>query len=104
MLIDQVTITSVASGNTSVQGVNATTNMRLLGYCVRESSGTPALATLNIRHGTTNSDTIVAPISLLASTTMPVWLGPQGVPMPNGVYVERTSGNATLSIYTKVVG
>ncbi len=103
MLVDQFTITAVTSGNTGTAAIAATPNMRLMGYCVSESSGTPALAVLTIRHGATNSDTVLAPITLLASTTLPVWLGPQGIPVPSGVYVNRTTGNATISLYTKIV-
>ena len=101
-MLNQVTITAVSTGNTGTAAVSATANMRILGYCVRESSGTPALANLTIRHGATNSDTVLAPITLLASTSLVAWFGPQGIPVPSGIYVDRTTGNSTVSLYTAI--
>lgn len=101
-MLYNVTATAVAAGTAGAQGVAATPNMRLMGFCVRESAGTPALATLNIRHGTTNTDAVLAPIVVLASTSLPAWFGPQGIPCANGIYVDRTAGNTTLTLYTAI--
>lgn len=104
MIVGDITITAVAAGTAGTQGVSATANMRLMGFVVRESAGTPAVATLNIRHGTTNSDTVLAPISLVASTTIPAWFGNMGIPCASGLYVDRVSGNTTVTFYTRVLG
>ena len=103
MLADGFTITAVAAGTADTQGVAATANMRLMGFAVRESAGTPAVATLNIRHGTADTDTVIAPISLIASDTKVAWFGPQGIPCASGLFVDRVAGNSTITFWTKVV-
>lgn len=103
MISNQVTITPIAAGTGDTQGVAATANMRLLGFVVRESAGTPAVATLNVCHGTANTDPVLAPISLIASDTKVAWFGPQGIPCASGLFVDRVAGNSTITFYTHVV-
>lgn len=102
-MMTSITATETTTGNTNVQAVAAVTGLRLMGYSVRESSGTPAVATLNIRHGTANTHTVLCPISLVASTTNGQWFGPQGIPAASGLYLERVSGNSTVTLFTAVV-
>ncbi len=103
MLNDSFTTTPIAAGTAGTQGVTAAANQRLLGFEIRESAGSPAVAEVNLRHGTTNTDTVVAPIVLVASGTTQMWMGPDGVPVPNGVYVDRVSGNTKLTLFTQIM-
>lgn len=102
-MLTRITATNTASGNTNVQVVAATTGLRLMGYSIQESSGTPAVATLTIRHGTANTDTVVVYGKFAASESKTEWFGPQGIPVSSGVYLERITGNTTTSIWTATV-
>ena len=97
------TSTEVASGTTNVQGVAAAAGLRLLGIAVREDAGVPLVATVLLHHGTTTSDPVLLPCELLANESIVRWFGPDGVNVPNGVFVNRASGTTHLVVFTKVV-
>jgi hypothetical protein len=99
-VIYNVTVTACAADTADIAAVAAAANLRLMGFTVRESAGTPAVATLAIRHGTVATDTIIAPVSLIASDTKTAWFGPQGIPCASGIYVDRIAGNTTITLYT----
>ncbi len=94
------TPTAVASGTADAQAVAAATALRLMGYSVRESAGTPAVAALNLRHGTLDSDPLVELIELAADESYGMWFGPNGIDVPNGVFVERVTGETEIVIHT----
>jgi hypothetical protein len=71
-----------------------------MGLSVRESAGTPAVATLNVCHGTSSSGDVLCPISLIASDTKFAWFGPQGIPCASGLHIHRVSGNSTITVFT----
>lgn len=97
------TYTNVAAGTANAAGIAAAASQRLMGFCAQESAGSPAVASLNIRHGTANTDTIMFNIGLLASDSKVVWLGPGGVPAQNGVYIDRVAGNTTVTLITAIL-
>lgn len=100
MLIDGLTITAIAAGTGDEAGLAATPNLRLMGYSMKETAG--AVATLILRHGGTGGvDTIFANFAAAGSTTQ--WFGPQGIPMPSGIWIERLTGTTAVTLFTKIV-
>lgn len=94
------TATPVATGTDDVQGVAAAAGLRLMGYSVRESAGTPAAAAFNLRNGDGNSDPLLVVGEMASNGTDLRWLGPQGIACPAGVWVERVTGETELVLYT----
>lgn len=75
---------------------------RLMGFSARETTGT-AGALFNIRHGTANTDPILATVSLGASESAREWYGPDGLAAASGAWLERVSGTIQVTGYVKVV-
>ena len=94
------TATPIATGTADVQGFAATAGLRLMGYSVRESAGSAAVAALNLRHGTTATDPLLAVSELAANGADNAWFGPQGINCPNGIFVDRVAGETELVLYT----
>lgn len=94
------TATPVASGTGDAQGVEAADGLRLMGYSVRESAGSAAVADFNLRHGGANDDPLLVVGELAANGSDVRWFGPQGLACPDGVWVERVSGETELVLYT----
>jgi hypothetical protein len=101
MLLDQFTTTVVAAGTGDEAGVAATPNMRLMGWSIKETAA--AVATMSILHGASSAGTALAHLNFAASGSDTQWFGPQGIPCPNGVWLERLTGNTAVVLYTKVV-
>jgi hypothetical protein len=100
VLVDGLTITAIASGSGDEAGIAATANLRLMGFSVKESAG--AAATAVLRHGGTGGvDTVFINLATAGSDTQ--WFGPQGIPMPSGVWIERLTGSCAITLYTKIV-
>lgn len=93
------TATAVATGTADAQGVAAATGLRLLGYSVRESAGTPAVAAVTLRNGEADTAAIIAVDELAANEGKQRWFGPNGVACPLGIFVERVSGESEIVIY-----
>jgi hypothetical protein len=70
----------------------------LFGYSVRESAGTPAVASLVIRNGTSSAGAPVAFITLPASGSTTITL-PE-IDCPNGVFVDRLAGTTEVVLFT----
>ena len=100
MISEAFSTTTVEAGTADAQGVAAASGLRLMGYSVRESAGSPDVATLNLRHGSADTDPIVALINLAASGSDSQWFGPQGLPVEGGVFVDRLTGNSTITLHT----
>lgn len=98
MISGPYTYTSVAAGTGDEAGVAATTGLRLMGASVREAAA--GAATVNIEHGAANSSPVMWGVTLAASTGKELWFGPQGLPCPNGVWVERVTGNTAVFLIT----
>lgn len=97
-----VNFTDVTSGITNVQGLSATTNLRLMGYSATETAVSPAAAQIILRHGTTNASPTIAYIKLAANESVRDWFGDRGLAVPNGVLVDRNAvGNSQITLYHK---
>lgn len=69
------------------------------GWSIRESAGTPAVATVNFRHGAVGGQ-ILAVLELAASESATVAFG-SFTPTPDGVYVEEVAGTVSGVIYAQ---
>jgi hypothetical protein len=74
---------------------------RLIGYAVRETTGTPgATAQVRFRSGTTVSGTpLGAGVTLAANESVREWFGPSGINVPTAVFLERVSGSTEVTVY-----
>lgn len=97
---DVADATAVPAGTTDVQGKAGQGGLRLMGYAVRESAGTPAVAEALLRHGTAATDPILAFVELAGNGKDAIWFGPNGIRCPNGVFVDRVAGNTEFVLYT----
>lgn len=95
------TATAVATGTADAVGVAAATGLRLLGYSVRESAGSAAVASLNLRNGGDATGAIIAVEELAADAQKTVWFGPQGIACPLGIFVDRVAGETQIVLYHK---
>ncbi len=100
MISGPFTYTTVAAGTGDEAGVAATPGLRLMGVTVRE--GAAGAATVNIEHGAANSSPVMAGFTLAASTGKEMWFGPQGLPCPSGIWVERVAGNTAVFLITAI--
>lgn len=94
------TIAAVASGTAGVQGVAATSGLRFAGFSAKEDTGTAA-ATFVIRHGTSNTGTPIAFVSLAAGAVVTQFFGETGLYAPNGIFIDRLTGTTELSLWTR---
>lgn len=98
-----VTSTAKAAATAAELGIAATPGLRLLGYSIMESAGSPAAASVNLLHSADNTGAIVAPIKLAASEVKTVMFPEGGIAVASGIYINRLTGNTTVVLYTKVV-
>lgn len=97
---DAAMITSaVTARTTDIQGFGAATGRRLGGFAVRESAATAAPATVILRHGTADTDTMLVPIELAAGESAREWYGPGGIEVPNGVFIEVAAGEVDVVLF-----
>lgn len=90
-------VTGGATATADFQAVDG--QATITGWSVKESAGTPAVATIHIHDGTANTDPLVAVIELAASGSETVWFGDDGVYCKDGVFVDIAAGEATVIIY-----
>lgn len=83
----------------SDQLLNDDPDLMIFGFCFTEINGTPAAAALNVHHGTSNGDPIIAKIKLVASETKLHNFGDRGLVCPDGIYIDIVSGEANVSVY-----
>lgn len=84
--------------------VAAEPGLRLMGYAVRESAVTPAVAAVDIMHGATGAGGALAvPIELAANASDAVWFGPDGINVDDGVSIRRVAGTVDIVVFTKAV-
>ena len=86
---------AVATGTADTQGVSGA--QTLVGYSIRESAGTAAVATVILRNGTSTSDPAVAIIELAANASETRAL--PAVECASGVFVDRVAGETELVLY-----
>lgn len=70
----------------------------LMGFAVKESSGTAA-AEVDIYNGTDNKGLLTLPVTLTASQSTSEWYGPNGLEMSEGLFVVIASGAATGTLW-----
>jgi hypothetical protein len=93
------TTAPVATGTGNVQALAASGGRRLLGYSVRESAGTAAVATAVLRHGTGTGDPMIAVIELAANGSETRDFFDRGIAVDNGVFVHRVAGETELALW-----
>lgn len=97
MISGNYTYTTKTAATTDEAGVAAAHGLRLMGYSIAERAA--GAATVDICHGAA-AGTIVQYENLAASSSVARWFGPQGLPVPNGVWIERVSGNTAVVLIT----
>lgn len=85
---------TLATGTGDVTIASAETT--LMGWSIRESAGTPAVAAVNIEDGAGN---VIAAIELAANGSSTEWFGPDGVRARGGLAVDRQSGETEGAVY-----
>lgn len=93
----------VASGAAGILAVAATPSMRLVGFSVTESAAAPAAADVAIVHGIDISGAELFDIKLAASGVVERWFGPEGIKVPNGLFINRIAGTTKVTLFYKVV-
>lgn len=79
--------------------VAAAPGLRLVGWNIAESAGTPAVATFRIMHGATVAGgTVIAVIELAADKSENFWCWP-GIACPNGLTIDRVAGTADVQLF-----
>ncbi|MEE9415756.1 MAG: hypothetical protein V3V01_10765 [Acidimicrobiales bacterium] len=97
-----VTVVATGTADAPVQAANP--NLRLMGYSIGESNtptGADAQATL--RHGTSVAGPELVLVELIADDAETVWFGPNGIKTPNGIFLERPSGETTAVVFHEIV-
>jgi hypothetical protein len=94
---------TIPSGTTSLAAVAPTARLRLLGYSITESAGSPAAAIVSLQEGaSTDLTKEMVGVSLPASGSQTVWLGEHGTPCPGGIWVNRISGSTRIVLYYRI--
>jgi len=94
------TITPVATGTGDSAVLPALAGRYLVGWCAGETAGTPAAATFKLFHGDANNDPRLMPVELLANESRCDWIPGGGIPIPDGLYLDRTAGETEITFYT----
>lgn len=91
---------NLATGSSSAAGPTSTGVVRLMGWSVFESAGSPAAAKVVFHDGVGTSGAIIGNCVLAASGEKTQWLGPQGILcVAGGIYVERVAGSTTVTLW-----
>jgi hypothetical protein len=101
VIVGNYTITNKVAATTDEAGVAAAAGLRLMGYSIAERAA--SAATVDMTHGAA-AGTVINYENIAASSSVARWFGPQGIPVPNGVWIERVSGNTAVSIITMIDG
>jgi len=86
--------------------VAAATDLRIFTWTIRESAGTPAVATVILRHASGGADCntgdVLEFIELAANTSRSGSYGARGVGVPSGVCADVVAGEVDVDISTAV--
>lgn len=96
-------LTAVAATAVDVQGLAALANRRLTGFSITEAAATAAASEISLRHGTAATDPEIIGVNLAADGSVRDFFGPDGVAVPNGVFVDMVTGTAKLTLFWKTV-
>lgn len=79
--------------------VAAASGLRLVGFTVRESDGTPAVATGQVVNGATVAGgTAIATFELAANESKTYWMWP-GIDAASGITVDHIGGTFDIELY-----
>jgi len=93
----------LASGTGNAAAVIPTAGLRLLGFSITESAGSPAAAKISIQEGAgADITTEIVGVNFAASESVREWYGEHGIPCPGGIYLNRISGSTRAVIYYRV--
>jgi hypothetical protein len=94
MAANTVEVTATAA-DVAVLGGSVT----LLGYALTEAAGSPAVASLIIRDGTSASAEIVLPLKFIANETKVHWFGDMGISFDVGIFLDMVAGTVQGSFF-----
>lgn len=90
----------VAAGTGDNAIVAARLGLRLMGLSVAETASSAAVASVDIRHGDSATDPILVPVmNCEADGFDTFWFGHHGIDCPDGIFINRVTGNTTLVLY-----
>ena len=72
-----------------------------MGFSLRESAASAAVATAIIRDGTTDAAPIVVVLELNGDQSATMWFGPDGIRIDTGIYLDRVAGTVTGCVYIR---
>jgi len=81
--------------------VAAATGLCLMGFSVRESSGTAA-AQFALRNGTGTGDPLLVNVTLNANESDSRWFGPGGLAAAAGIFFDLIAGAVEVQVYSAV--
>jgi len=91
---------TVASGTASVIAMQPDPMLVLWGFSMAESAGTASTAEIIIRHGiNVQGQELAAPVNFASDGFGYPTFFPVPIPVPNGVYIQRVSGETTVVLY-----
>jgi len=94
---------TVASGTSSLAIVAPTVNLRLIGFSVAESAGSPAACSISLQESAaTDLTKEMAAYSLPASGAATVMFGENGIPCPGGIWLNRIAGSCRVVVYYRI--
>ncbi len=70
----------------------------LFGYAIEEDAGSPAVARLVLRDGTTAAGAIVLPVRLAASGSASQWFN-DGIKFRNGLFLDMVAGSVNGALF-----
>ncbi len=83
--------------------VATVSGLRYMGFSIRESDGTPAVATVAILNGATVAGGArVEVIELAANESKNQWYGPNGIRAADGITIDHIAGTVDIVIYYQV--
>lgn len=102
-MIEALVPTVVAADTADAQVVAATPGLRLMAVSGAETAGTAAAAEAILRHGTSTAGAkLLPPMNFTADGFLPPTLLGAGIPCPNGIFLDRVSGNTEFIVYTRI--
>lgn len=95
------TPTDSGAGTDDEAMLPATPNLRLTGFSVRETAG--STASFIIHNGDGAGDPAVFTYALAANQGESFSFGEGGIPCPDGIFLERVTGNVQVITLSKVI-
>lgn len=93
---ERMTFATSTTVTTDLALVAANPNLRITGYSVAET--TNAVAYLVLRHGTTDTDPIFEQVRVAAHGYASRDFMAPGVPVANGIYIDRIAGKTEVTV------